>query len=89
MMGPMVMAFMAILTPLWETTQKIIIQLLAYVSLLANGMISWSSCKQKTIAQSTSEAEYMALANAANQAVWYHGFLKELLQQTNNGQTGD
>ena len=32
--GPMVMAFMAILTPLWETTQKIIIQLLAMYSCL-------------------------------------------------------
>ena len=49
-----------------------------YVFLLANGTISWSSCKQKTIAQSTSEAEYMALANVANQAVWYQGFLKKL-----------
>src|SRR5580692_8540864 len=51
---------------------------LGYVFLLANGTISWSSHKQKTIAQSTSEAEYMALANVANQAVWYHGFLKEI-----------
>ena len=42
------------------------------------GAISWSSCKQKTIAQSTSEAEYMALADAANKAVWYWGFLREL-----------
>ena len=50
-----------------------------YVFLLANGAISWSSCKQKTITQSTSEAEYMALANVANQAVWYQGFLKELV----------
>ena len=49
-----------------------------YVFFLANGTISWSSCKQKTIAQSTSEAEYMALANVANQAVRYQGFLKEL-----------
>ena len=42
-----------------------------YVFLLANGAISWSSYKQKTIAQSTSEAEYKALADVANQAVWY------------------
>ena len=50
----------------------------SYIFLLANGMTSWSSPKQKTIAQSTSEAEYMALANVANQAVWYCGFLREL-----------
>ena len=49
-----------------------------YVFLLANGAISWSSRKQKTIAQSTSEAEYMAMTDAANQAVWYRGFLREL-----------
>ena len=49
-----------------------------YVFLLANSAIFWLSCKQKTIAQSTSEAEYMALADAANQAVQYWGFLKEL-----------
>ena len=42
-----------------------------YVFLLANSAIFWLSCKQKTIAQSTSEAEYMALADAANQAVQY------------------
>jgi len=39
--------------------------------LLGNGAISWSSRKQRTIAQSTSEAEYMAMTDAANQAVWY------------------
>ena len=42
-----------------------------YIFLLANGAISWSSCKQKTISQSTAEAECTALADVANQAVWY------------------
>jgi hypothetical protein len=46
-----------------------------YVFLLA---ISWSSCKQKTVAQNTTEAEYMAMTDTANQAVWYHSFLEEL-----------
>jgi hypothetical protein len=49
-----------------------------YVFLLANAAISWSSRKQKTVAQSTTQAEYMALADAANQAVWYRNFLSEL-----------
>jgi len=49
-----------------------------YVFLLAKGAISWSSRKQKTIAQSTSEAEYMAMTDAANQAIWYRSFLVEL-----------
>src|SRR5258708_22645465 len=49
-----------------------------YVFLLANGAISWSSRKQKTVAQNTTEAEYMAMTDASNQGVWYKSFLKEL-----------
>jgi len=49
-----------------------------YVFLLANGAISWSARKQKTVAQNTTEAEYMAMADAANQAAWYRSFLTEL-----------
>jgi hypothetical protein len=49
-----------------------------YVFLLANGAISWSSRKQKTVAQNTTEAEYMAMTDAANQAAWYQSFLEEL-----------
>jgi hypothetical protein len=49
-----------------------------YVFLLANAAISWCSRKQKTVAQSTTQAEYMALAEAANQAAWYQSFLMEL-----------
>jgi hypothetical protein len=40
-----------------------------YVFLLANGAISWSLRKQKTVAQNTTHAEYMAMTNAANQGV--------------------
>src|SRR5882757_832549 len=49
-----------------------------YVYLLADAAISWTSRKQKTAAQSTTEAEYMALADAGNQAAWYRMFLEEL-----------
>ena len=49
-----------------------------YVFLLANGAISWSSRKQKTVAQNTTEAEYMAMTDTANQAAWYGSFLEEL-----------
>ena len=49
-----------------------------YVYLLADGAILWTSRKQKTVAQSTTEAKYMALADAANQATWYQSFLSEL-----------
>ena len=55
-----------------------------YVFLLANGAISWSSRKQKTVAQNTTEAEYMAMTNATNQAAWYQRFLAELGYSVNN-----
>jgi transposase InsO family protein len=49
-----------------------------YVFMLMNGAISWSSRKQRTAAQNTTEAEYMAMTDAANQAAWYRSFLTEL-----------
>jgi hypothetical protein len=49
-----------------------------YVYLLAGAAISWSSRKQKTVAQSTTQAEYMALTDAANQAAWYRSFFTEI-----------
>jgi hypothetical protein len=49
-----------------------------FVFLLADGAIGWSSRKQKTVAQNTTEAEYMAMTDAANQAAWYKSFLEEL-----------
>ena len=49
-----------------------------HVFLLADDAISWSSRKQKTAAQSTTEAEYMALADTGNQAMWYRMCLEEL-----------
>ena len=37
-----------------------------------------ASRKQKTTVQSSTEAEYMGLAEAGNQATWYRMFLEEL-----------
>src|SRR5712672_2421580 len=49
-----------------------------FVFLLANAAIGWASRKQRTVAQNTTEAEYMAMADASNQGVWYRSFLSEL-----------
>ena len=46
-----------------------------YVFVLAGGPISWSSRKQPITALSTSEAEYVAAADGAKQAVWLRHFL--------------
>src|SRR5260370_27457171 len=40
----------------------------SYVYMLMNGAISWSSRKQRTAAQNTTKAEYMAITDTANQA---------------------
>ena len=45
---------------------------------LADGLISWTSHVQKTIAYSSTEAEYMALSNCTRQVTWIRSLLSEL-----------
>jgi hypothetical protein len=45
---------------------------------LADNPITWQSMKQKVVAQSTCEAEYIATANADCQAVWLARVLSEV-----------
>ncbi|KAJ9556807.1 hypothetical protein OSB04_011421 [Centaurea solstitialis] len=49
-----------------------------YVFTLNGGAISWKSLKQDTIADSTTEAEYIAASDAAKEAVWLRNFLSDL-----------
>jgi hypothetical protein len=49
-----------------------------YVFLLADAAISWCLRKQKTATQSSTEAEYIGLAEGSNQCMWYWMFLEEL-----------
>ena len=49
-----------------------------YIFNLCRGVISWRSKKQSCVALSTAEAEYMALASAAQEAVWLQRLLSEL-----------
>jgi hypothetical protein len=49
-----------------------------YVFILNGGAVSWKSSKQDTIADSTTEAEYIAASEAAKEAVWIRKFLDEL-----------
>jgi hypothetical protein len=48
-----------------------------YLFILANGPISWKSKLQSIIAQSTTEAEYIAINTAIKEAV----FIKQLLEE--------
>lgn len=49
-----------------------------YVFTLANSPITWKSQEQNVVAQSTTEAEYLALALGVKEALWLKSFLKKL-----------
>jgi len=49
-----------------------------WVFLMGGAAISWSSKRQSSVALSTCEAEYMAAAQAAMEAVWHRSFMAEL-----------
>ena len=50
----------------------------SYFIKMAKGLISWTSRAQKTVALSSTEAEYMALSDCSRQVVWMHTLLGEL-----------
>ena len=49
-----------------------------WVYLAAGGAISWQSQKQRSVALSTVEAEYMAQCQAAKEAIWLSALTREL-----------
>ena len=49
-----------------------------YLVKLANGIFSWNSRVQKSIALSSTEAEYMSLSDTSRQLVWVRTLFKEL-----------
>lgn len=49
-----------------------------YTFILSGASISWESRKQRTVALSSTEAEYMALTCAAKEAIHLIGFMNEL-----------
>ncbi|CAM9596947.1 unnamed protein product [Discosporangium mesarthrocarpum] len=49
-----------------------------YIFTLSGAAISWSSNLQPVVAQSTTEAEYFAVGDAAKEAVYLGSFIKEL-----------
>lgn len=46
-----------------------------YMFLLAGGPITWRSQKQKSVALSTAEAEYMALSSASQEVIWLRNLM--------------
>ena len=49
-----------------------------YVFILNGGAVDWKSSKQSTVAQSTTESEYIAASKAAQEAMWLRKFIAEL-----------
>jgi hypothetical protein len=54
-----------------------------YAFIIGGGLTSWSSKKQSTVALSTMEAEYVALAHATKEVIWFRDILKQLGFSTN------
>ena len=49
-----------------------------YVFTLSGGPVCWRSTLQSLVAMSTTEAEYIGVAEAAKEALWLKGLIKEL-----------
>jgi hypothetical protein len=52
-----------------------------HLFILNKGLVSWSSAKQRCVATSTTEAEYIALCDAAKQSQWLRMLLLELQRE--------
>ena len=49
-----------------------------YAFRFGNGTISWSSRKQPAVTKSSTEAEYVALSSATQEAIWLRRLMKDL-----------
>ncbi|BFG14277.1 hypothetical protein CerSpe_005510 [Prunus speciosa] len=49
-----------------------------YAFTIGSGIFSWSSRKQDTVAQSSVEAEYVAAASSACQAIWLRRIFEDM-----------
>jgi hypothetical protein len=51
---------------------------IGYVFMLNGGAVSWKSCKQDQVSQSTMESEYMAASEVTSEGVWLRKFVIQL-----------
>lgn len=62
----------------WAGDKDCSISTTGYCFRLAGGIVSWRSQRQKTVATSSTHAEYVAASEAAKEAFWIIGLLNEL-----------
>lgn len=62
----------------WASDQDDRRSITGYIFLKNNSPISWNSRKQQTVALSTTEAEYMAMSSATQEALWLRFLSNEL-----------
>ncbi|XP_050531939.1 uncharacterized protein LOC126900333 [Daktulosphaira vitifoliae] len=51
-----------------------------YIFMMTNGIVAWCSQRQKSVALSTTEAEYMALSQAVQELTWLTLLTSDLLE---------
>ena len=50
-----------------------------YAFIVSGGLVSWNSKKQKIVALSTAEAEYVALSEACKETIWLRKLVQEVV----------
>ncbi|XP_031106155.1 secreted RxLR effector protein 161-like [Ipomoea triloba] len=60
----------------------------SFAMFLGSNLIPWVSCKQRTVARSSTKAEYKALADVAVEVVWVQLLLRELMGNISVRQSG-
>ncbi|GKC46038.1 hypothetical protein Tco_1063760, partial [Tanacetum coccineum] len=62
----------------WETDRDDLRSQTGFVFVMNGGAVDWKSSKQSTTAMSSMEAEYIAAAEAAMEAIWIRKFISGL-----------
>jgi hypothetical protein len=62
----------------WATCKEDRVSQTGYIIMMMNGPVIWRSRKQKSVALSTMDAEYMALSDVIKEVVWVRSLLRSI-----------
>ncbi|WZZ77422.1 hypothetical protein YC2023_097994 [Brassica napus] len=68
---------------------SVVSRFMGYVFTLGGSVVSWKATLQSTVTLSTTEAEYMALTEAAKEAIWLRGLVSDLGLHHDQARTAD